>query len=59
MFGTLVFLAKWAGFRSKFSPWGDPIEFSKALPVFPIVGGLAFAYYVLWPWRHKNEDDPF
>jgi hypothetical protein len=56
MMGTLLLLLTWAGYHSPARGWGDPIEFSEALPAFPIGTGTAFLFYVLWPWRHSDED---
>jgi hypothetical protein len=56
MLGIFLLLLVWAGYRDKAHGWGDPIEFSEALPVFPKGAGIAFLVYVLWPWRHSDED---
>ena len=58
----LTFLFRWAGWRGKFKPWGDPISLTEALSKVPLTFAMAFvmslAFFIIWEYRspgHKSD----
>ena len=53
--GAFVTVCRWGGYKGLFR-WENPIPLTDALPEFPMVAGFIFIGYLLWPFRHRDED---
>jgi len=56
VWATALFLAEWAGWRSKLT-WGAPRQLQDIWWHLPVLFGVFFALCMLWPWRLDSYDD--
>jgi hypothetical protein len=58
--GTITVPAIWAGWQGVGKVPTSPITLLEAIRAFPFIAVCTFVSYLLWPWRHRDEDDgPF
>jgi hypothetical protein len=57
VFGVMIFLTDWAGFRGKFGPFGPPRELKEIWWHLPFWVVALFLIFLFWPWRIDIWDD--